>query len=346
MLSTFKPLRGPAATVFPGVHGTRVRVLGAAIAAVGVLLLSVGASTARGEPTGAGSEPHAEKATAVTSTAATMNGRLRLGPGQESECQFEYGLTESDLSSVPCVIGLPVEDSEFVDVSARLMGLMPGTQYVFRLTGPGGPLTDFEPEHSSREVFATLPGPRYYNNGGLINTGEKVPVIGWGTLTLSSAAGRVTCHTANAGFVENQEGGGVGEAEAFASYKCESRKWCPAGATTELVAERLPWASVLEQVGGANRVSATGVKEAVVCIVSGKKEGGGTFVTNQEGTCCQALSPAARNGTSALHPSFFEFGAESGELEGEGSHGSVVAGFEGELKTWGFAAQELVSVKP
>jgi hypothetical protein len=140
-------------------------------------------------------------------------------------------------------------------------------------------------------------------------------------------------------------GAGVGETEAFATFDCESEKICPVSTVTELAAENLPWASVLEVAAGVIRTRSTGVKMFVKCLSGGKLEGGTKFLTNEASACCKAWTPAERHGTSALHTGFLEFAPGSGELEAEGSKEAVTAKTEGELKILGFSEQELINTK-
>jgi hypothetical protein len=57
------------------------------------------------------------------------------------------------------------------------------------------------------------------------------------------------------------------------------------------------------------------------------------------------LKPKVLHGTSATHPGFEEFEPGSGELEVEGSGGSVTVQLEGEDKQLGFSEQELINAK-
>ena len=233
-----------------------------------------------------------------------------------------------------------------VEVSASVTGLAANTSYHFRVvaTNAGGTSV------GSDKTFATLPNtgtPHWYLNGARAIEGERAAVVGWGTLALTSSAGSVTCHTASGGYVENPVGGGpgVGETEAFATFDCESEKICPVGTTTEVSAESLPWASVLEVAAGVIRMRSTGVKEFVKCVTGGKVEGGTKFLTNEASVCCKAWAPADRHGTSALHAGFLEFDPGSGELEAEGSKEAVKAKTEGEVKLIGYAEQEVINTK-
>ena len=108
-------------------------------------------------------------------------------------------------------------------------------------------------------TITTLPAHWYQNNtrrGKAIAEGVSVPVISWGTLTLSSGAGTVSCKTAVMGNVQNPEGGGFGteEATSFASADCVAAG-CEAASGLEMLvtAEALPWSSVLEESESAGK---------------------------------------------------------------------------------------------
>jgi hypothetical protein len=60
----------------------------------------------------------------------------------------------------------------------------------------------------------------------------------------------------------------------------------------------------------------------------------------------QLLKPLAHNGTNAAHPGGVIFGEGSGELEFEGGVGEITVKTEGEVKTQGYTAQEVITVKP
>jgi hypothetical protein len=284
-------------------------------------------------------------ASAVTQSAARLNATVNPNGSEVGECKLEYGTSVSYGSSATCVPA-PGSGKSPVEVSASVTGLAANASYHFRVVASNAGGTSY----GTDKTFATLPNtgtPHWYRNGARATEGERVPVIGWGTLALISSAGNVTCHTASGGYVESPVGGGagVGEAQAFATFDCESEKICPLGATTEVSAESLPWESVLEVAAGVTRMRSTGVKEFVKCVAGGKVEGGTKFLTNEASVCCKAWAPTDRHGTSALHPGLLEFDAGSGELEAEGSKEAVKAKTEGDVKLLGYAEQELIDTK-
>jgi hypothetical protein len=231
-----------------------------------------------------------------------------------------------------------------VAVSASVSGLSANTIYHFRVsaTNAGGV------SKGSDQTFATAT-PHYYRNGGLVGS-TPITSIDWGTITLANVKGGVTgsfvtCHSAGAGTLFNPTGGGAGEGltQVFATFACESQGFCPTGQSTAVVAEGLPWhSSLTEELAGTIRQETTGVKMFIECLVGGKVEGGAQFVI---GAGQKGLRPNSKNGTEVLHPSVLEFGEGSGELEAEGSGGTVTRKVEGAIKILGYNAQEVISIK-
>ena len=150
-------------------------------------------------------------------------------------------------------------------------------------------------------------------NGSLAPS-EPAAIISWGTITLANLTGGspgsfVTCHSADAGTLQNPEGGGAGEGstQGFATFDlrigrnlpCRSVKR-PRGRTA--VARRPHRRKTRHEI----RQATTGVKLSVECRAGGTVESRSNFIT---GAAEKGLRPSAHRGTSALHPSFFEFGA-------------------------------------
>lgn len=90
---------------------------------------------------------------------------------------------------------------------------------------------------TSASTQAASPAHYYANGlgeGARIKGGEKVPVIAWGTLSLTNltTGGKVTCRDIVASAYENPGPGGaegppgVGETQSFGAYECESEE-CP-----------------------------------------------------------------------------------------------------------------------
>jgi hypothetical protein len=225
-------------------------------------------------------------------------------------------------------------------------GLLSNTQYHFRIsaTNKGGTA------QGSDRTFTTLSTiAHWYKNGALLAQGARTRFVAWGTVALTSSAGSsVVCHTVSGGYVENPAGGanGVAQIEALATYRCESHKFCPSGAGTEVIAEQLPSSPGLEVTEyGAFRSPTTGVKESINCIVGGSPEVAARFATNQFSACCAALSPQFNDGASPALPSSLEYAAGSGALEEEGSGEAVKATTEGETRLFGYNSQEVISAR-
>jgi hypothetical protein len=281
-------------------------------------------------------------ASAVTQSSATLNASVNPNGGEVGECKFEYGTSTTYGSSATCTPS-PGSVTSPVAVAAAVGSLSANTTYHFRITATnaGGTGT------GSDQTFTTAT-PHYYSNGALTGSAPRTS-IAWGTITLRNVKGGavgsfVTCRSAGAGTLLNPAGGGAGEGltQVFATFACESEGFCPAGMSTAVVAEGLPWHNVLtEELAGTIRQETTGIKVFVECLVGEKIESGSRFVT---GAAEKGLRPTSKNGTSALHPGFVEFAEGSGELEVEGSGGTVTRRAEGAIKMLGFDAQELISV--
>ena len=197
-------------------------------------------------------------------------------------------------------------------------------------------------------MFAVMPTGvqaaehHWYSEGAPLPEGVAIPTETWGDLSLNGAA-QITCHTDTAGEDENPVGGkaGIGIIEDFAAYECESNFSCPAGAFPGVEPENQPWSTELIEVGGKVRQNVTGVKLIIGCVIPPEETVTGTAFVIGPGQKLQPLAPAgAKKGTSALHPGFFEYDSESGEMEAEGSGGKVALVIEGITKTLGYEAQE------
>lgn len=193
-------------------------------------------------------------------------------------------------------------------------------------------------------------GALYYGNATKIKEGKKVPIVGWGTLTLTSAGGTVTCHTSYGGYVENPVGEppgsatGIAETQTFATYEC-SQAECPQ--ETRVEAFKLPWQSELEEPEeGVIRSASTGIDVTLGCW-SGPPSGPGNTSTSERGTPVLELlpfsgesTPKLKNGITAGKPSTISFGAGSGELQNGTVGGAKTTGGTTLL---GYTEQELIT---
>jgi hypothetical protein len=212
-------------------------------------------------------------------------------------------------------------------------------------------------------VAAQAAEGHYFKNSTLMAEGVKAPVIGWGTLTLSSPAATVTCHNAVGGEVENPTGGtaGKGATRQFGTWECNQTtgecKTIPGVVETRVVATSLQgekvaplgafgtaWPSVIEGEGpfrtNTTVGAAAGEKKPVTgvlfeCWVGGKFAGEVVFYGSS--------TPLDKNGTSASKPSTVTFDTPgSGELEAVG--GALKGKTTGKAKVLGYEEQELITI--
>ncbi len=178
----------------------------------------------------------------------------------------------------------------------------------------------------------------------MIAPGVAVPFIGWGTLTLSSPAGVVTCHTESAGYVEDPHGGGagIGATQQFSTWgRAQTAGECKTvsgveetrvvgtglvgtrptamGAsgsqwTSELVGAGVPF-RYESVVGGAPGGLAEAAGLRLECCVGG--------ALSDEEVFYGSLTPMLVGGFSAARPTMVEFGAGSGELQGGAMQATV-----------------------
>jgi hypothetical protein len=202
-------------------------------------------------------------------------------------------------------------------------------------------------------VPAAQAAPHYWVNGAKLKEGvaNTKTSIAWGTITLKGTKGgtpgnKITCHNAAAGTAFNPEleAAGEGLTQVFATFDCEQEFVCPAKTTgVAVTAEKLPWTNKLtEEVVGTIRQETNGVKVQIECFEGGIKIASIPFVI---GATEKGQRPNSKSGTSALHPGFLEFDSGSGELEVEGSAGTITGKTEGVVKVLGYNAQELIVTK-
>jgi len=187
---------------------------------------------------------------------------------------------------------------------------------------------------------ASLAASHYFKNNVLIKEGTQVPVISWGTLTLSNeATGSVTCQNAASGYVENPAGGGAGKGltQTFTPYNCVSAG-CPAVMEVKShkdqndigAAAGEGWPSTLTEA--PIRAVTTGVEVEVKCWLPPAE----VFLDVEYTGSNQPLN---KNGTSSGKPSFEEFDAASGTLESVVGPGKT----EKTIKIEGYNEQEVIT---
>jgi len=202
--------------------------------------------------------------------------------------------------------------------------------------------------------MAAQAAPHYYVNGAKVKEGtaNTKTSIAWGNITLEGTKGgipgnKITCHNAAAGTLFNPTGAenpGQGLTQVFATFQCEQESVCPGGTTSvRVTADKLPWTNKLtEEVAETIRQETTGVRVLIECFEGETKIASIPFII---GGTEKGQRPKSVAGQSALHPGFLEFGVGSGELEVEGSAGTITGKTSGVVKVLGYNAQELISVK-
>jgi len=237
-------------------------------------------------------------------------------------------------------------------MSKKLIGFVPLVAIVAAMMVPAG---------------AQALTPHWYKEGAPLGAGVKEPTYTYGDLTLKGAA-ELSCHNAIGGYIENPGGGnagntepGVAATEAFATYKCTENYSC-GGLEGGAGPNDLPWTGILKEVveGGKKLVRAFGTfnpkytaeaekpapgetNVTIGCQVPPEDHVSGTkFVAGKQGELAEGtgkpLAPFSTNaGSSCLHPGKFNFNGKSGNLEAEGSKGTVTGVTEGFVQTCTFA---------
>lgn len=122
----------------------------------------------------AGPAVTAEAASAITTTGATLHGKVNPEGMALTDCQFEYGIDASFGSTVPCnpaAASIPADSADHA-VSAAVAGLTEGTTYYFRLLVATGSGTI----RSSVEILATPGLPQIAGEGSV--PGQSTALIG------------------------------------------------------------------------------------------------------------------------------------------------------------------------
>jgi hypothetical protein len=182
---------------------------------------------------------------------------------------------------------------------------------------------------------------------GSVKESPEVEVYSFGTLTLKTTkggSGEVTCRVSSAGTVKNKVGGkGEGQTTDLSPVLCEGTT---CAGFTEILAESLPWPSLLEEaVPPTIRSKTTGIKVNVLCWASEEAKEKALEGEKPLGSVpfVGSLQPEYINKPSVFpQASLTEFAAGSGELEVEGSGGTVSAQVEGRLETVGYKTQEVI----
>jgi hypothetical protein len=277
-------------------------------------------------------------ATALTRTLATLNGTVDPNATTVSDCHFEYGTTTSYGSSAPCA-SLPGSGTSPIAVTASLGNLSPRTIYHFRIwaTNTGGTST------GSDQTFTTLtalPTPHWYKNAVKVPLGEKSPLIGWGTLTLESSAGTVTCRSAAAGNVENTAGAARKEIVLFVAFECKPVGGSCTGGEQRATPRHLPWMGTMLEEGleGSEefREEGWGIELNLECFKGGVNTASQLFKTGPVLAETGTSTPAWLEGTTATKPPEVFFDPASGHLYAEVEKAAVQGTIKGKLKLLGY----------
>ncbi len=186
----------------------------------------------------------------------------------------------------------------------------------------------------------------WQDEGVTITEGEKVPIVAWGSITLtgtSGVTGELICRTSGSGYVDNKEGHGElnliyvnhYQQETFLISNCTTFTICPTGTVyAQVVASESQQVGFL--VGSLNSEGKLNVtwSGAVVECFSEK----GRIKTLQYIEPSGFVAPVEL-GTSALHPGFLIL---TGKLKSTFEVTSEVT-LSGYLKFLGSEAQELIN---
>ena len=154
-------------------------------------------------------------ASSVTETEATLAGTVNPNGSNVTDCRFEYGVSPSLGSSVPCS-SAPGSGTSPVAVTATLTGLTPGQTFDYRIaaTNAGGT------SHGGEQTFKTLPTPapptvthlspkRGPTTGGTSVTITGTNLGGAKEVKFGAAKGTVTMDTATSITVTSPAGTGA-----------------------------------------------------------------------------------------------------------------------------------------
>jgi len=129
-------------------------------------------------------------------------------------------------------------------------------------------------------AFAVVPASaqaiHWTKNGTIIKVGEKQNTITWGTLTLESSAGNISCHNAAAANVENKTATeALSETIAFATWECKplTGECFEEGLRERATPKNYPWpGTVVEPEPGIFKTKNTGIEVNIECYKSTSEE--------------------------------------------------------------------------
>ena len=184
-------------------------------------------------------------------------------------------------------------------------------------------------------AFAVMPAAaqavHWQKNGTNTPNGEKLQTISWGTLTLESSAGNISCHNAAAANIENTATEAKQETIAFATWECKplSGECAEEGLKERATPKNYPWTgNVTEPEAAVFKSKFEKIEVNIECYKSTSEElipgtGGGKvtgsllFKTGKVLTEEGASEPENKNGTSPGKPSEVVITGEPGHLYAE-----------------------------
>lgn len=118
-----------------------------------------------------------EPATAISQTAATLNGSVNPNGGEVNECKFEYGTTGLYGASLPCS-SLPGSGETTVAVLALDTGLKASATYHYRIAATNGGGTSYGNDQTFTTIANAPTITRLAPNKGPAAGGTKVTITG------------------------------------------------------------------------------------------------------------------------------------------------------------------------
>jgi hypothetical protein len=141
-------------------------------------------------------------ATSVTATKATLNGGVFPEGEAVTECNFEYGTSESYGSSLPCEGAIPTDEGEH-PVTGVVAGLSPNTTYYFRIvaanangTNHGVGLSFTTNQPAVTQEATGVAGSEATLNGAVFPEGEAVTECNFEYGTSESYGSSLPCEGA------------------------------------------------------------------------------------------------------------------------------------------------------
>ncbi len=119
--------------------------------------------------------------TLLTQTSATLNARVNPDGQNVTECAFEYGTSTKYGSKAPCK-SLPGSGTSPVEVSAKITGLTPNTEYHFRVVtkSAGGTIEGVDVTFKTLAAISPPTVSSVSPASGSVNGGTSIKITGTG----------------------------------------------------------------------------------------------------------------------------------------------------------------------